>query len=207
MKGTTRSSRGIVPCEIDVKDWLASTPSVESSRPGRCPWCGTASRPAGLPLAIHGHGTRDRRLHGPIGADTEPEVVRLRARRFFCCACEQTITVLPRGVQHRRLFSSAAIGLAIALWALLRLASPEVRRRVSPQREVGATSAAGWPMLRRWVDAIRAGSLFAVRACPPEWTRRQCAERAATTLQSHAPASLREQSKAAQVFAGAALAP
>lgn len=133
--------------------------------------------------------------------------MQLRVRRFLCCACEQTITVVPRGVVQGRRFSAAAIGLALALWALLARPSPEVRRRVSPQHEIGTTSAASWPMLRRWADSIRAGTLFAVRPCPPEWTRRQYAERAATTFQAHAPPSLREHSQEAQVFAGAVLAP
>lgn len=208
MKGSTQGNRGIVRSAIDVKDWLASMPSVESSRPGSCPWCGAASRPVGCRLVIHGHGTRGRQLRGPASADAEPKVVQLRVRRFLCCACEQTITVLPRGVLQGRLFSAAAIGLALALWALFLRPSPEVRKRVSPLHEIGAASAAGWPMLRRWADSIRAGTLFAsVRACPPEWARRQCAERAASTLLACAPPSLHGESKSVRVFTGAALAP
>lgn len=61
----TRSNVRIVHPEGDVKSWVSSPPSCESARPGRCASCGAASRPAGEPLGLVGHGLRERLVLGP----------------------------------------------------------------------------------------------------------------------------------------------
>jgi hypothetical protein len=103
----------------------------------------------------------------------------------------------------RRLFSAAAIGLALALWSLWGVCAARVRTQISPWSVIGATSAGGWSSLRRWTDVAQA--LFVgIRDSPVEFTRRQRAERAAASLCAAAlpgAGDLREQ-----VFAGAARA-
>jgi hypothetical protein len=112
------------------------------------------------------------------------------------------VQVVPRGVLRYRLFSAGAIGLALALWALSRLAAAEVRRRVSPWRKLGATAASGWASVRRWV--WQADQLFdGVRPSPEQWTARQRAERIATTLAARSTGSDLLES----AFVGAAQTP
>jgi hypothetical protein len=67
--------------------------------------------------------------------------------------------VTPREVLRRRLFSAPAIALALALFGVSEVALTEVRARISPWATVGATAAAGWVSLRRWVADVRAGRL------------------------------------------------
>jgi hypothetical protein len=93
------------------------------------------------------------------------------------------VTVAPRTAVRKRLFTAAAIGLALALWAMAQLPEAKVRERVSPWACVGSAAAAGWTALKRWVRAIQEGRLFAaVRPAPGNWSPRRVAERAATTL-------------------------
>jgi hypothetical protein len=88
----------------------------------------------------------------------------------------------------RRWYSGSAIALALALYGIERAAPIAVRRRVSPFKVVGYGAATGWVTIGRWVEAVRAGRLFSrVRPSPTGFTRRQVAERAATTLGSRAP--------------------
>jgi hypothetical protein len=137
---------------------------------------------------LHGHGTRERQLRGPLQADGQPELVSIRVRRYLCCACDTVVTVAPREVVRRRLFSASAIGLALALWAVAKLPEEVVRQRVSPWGIVGYAAATGWKTLWRWAQAVREGRLFnRVRPAPEDWSLRQVAERAATTLSALAP--------------------
>ena len=152
---------------------------------------------------LHGHGTRERLVRGPLRPDGTPEEVEIVGRRYRCQRCGAVLLVVPRGVLRSRLFSANAIGLALALWALHRLSACDVRRRVSPWGVVGDTAAAGWASLRRWVR--QAPRLFpGVRPCPDDWTDRQRAERIATTLAACAPAT--GDSLIERVFSGAAQA-
>lgn len=123
-------------------------------------------------------------------------------RRYRCRLCGGLTTVLPRGLTARRHYSASAIGLALCLFGMRRLSLRETRQRVcawrcgfEPQR---------WSTLPTWVAAVAQGRLFvSVRPCPPSFTVREQAERAAATLCALAlePGSLDEQA-----FAGAALA-
>ncbi len=196
----------IVYSALDVTSWMQAPPSVEAARPGRCPVCGGASRPAGGRLGLHGHGFRERQQRGPPSPDAEPQIICLRCRRYLCQEerCGAVILVVPRGVLHRRLYSAPAIALAFALFGCARIPPAEVRSRVSPWRIVGDAAAGGWTTLRRWVRAVRGRALFrAVRAVPASFTTRQLAERAATTLAAHAPPGCDRAPIATRAFFGA----
>lgn len=115
--------------------------------------------------------------------------------------------VVPLGVIRRRAFSGPAIGLALALFGALGLSPREVRKRVSPWTKVGYAAEKGWAQLLRWTRAIRKGALFAcVRSSPPEFSPRQVAERAASTLVAFAAPAQVGEAVEAQAFRGAALA-
>jgi hypothetical protein len=202
-----RSNWTIVRSAIDVKTWMARTPSVEEVRPGQCPRCETASRPLGRRLGLWGHGLRDRQQRGPLEPRGQPVEVVIRARRFLCRPCGAVLLVVPSGVMAGRLFSAAAIGLALVLFGVGGLSMAATRTRVSPWQRVGATAAVSWLSLRRWARAARDGRLWAcVRPSPVRFTARQVAERAARTLASLAPLALSEDRIEAQVFAGVGLA-
>ncbi|MFO1395233.1 MAG: hypothetical protein U1F09_15900 [Steroidobacteraceae bacterium] len=202
----SRSGARLVYGALDVKGWLERTPSVEEARPGRCPRCEAASRPAGRALGLWGHGVRERQQRGPLEPFGEPVTVVVQVRRYVCRACRAVVQVVPRGVVAWRLFSAAAIGLALTLFGVGGCAMSAVRERVSPWRHVGASAVESWLALRRWIGAIREGRLFTcVRPAPACFTARQMAERAAMTLGALAP-DLTSGVLEARVFAGAALA-
>jgi hypothetical protein len=106
-------------------------------------------------------------------------------------------------VLTRRLFSAPAIALALALFGVSELALTEVRARISPWATVGATSAASWVSVRRWVAAVVAGKLFDVRPAPADWTAWLVAARAATTLAARAPVRPGRADPLADAFVGA----
>lgn len=127
----------------------------------------------------------------------------IEARRYLCCACGAVVLVVPRGVVPRRLYGASAIAWGLALFGIVLRPLGEVRARTNPARTVGFTAHGRWETLRRWVRAIRAGTLFAqVRRAPASWTLRKLAARAATTAAAQAPPSLRGDSLAAQAFVG-----
>ena len=166
--------------------------------------CGVASRPLGARLQLRGHGLRDRQQRGPLDPDGPPLMIVVTARRYLCLACGAVVLVVPCGVLPGRHFSAGAIAWALALFGVEGLPARTVRARASPWRVVGATAAAGWTSLRRWLRAVRQGRLFTgVRAAPATWTWRQLAARVATTLAARAPPGLRHTSLAAQAFHGA----
>jgi ferredoxin len=178
-------------------------PSVSVARPSRCQGCGAASRPPGENLAVHGDGTRERQLRGPETADGQPTMTSVRARRYECQRCGACMLVVPREVLPRRLYTACAIGLALAMWALLGATETAVRKHISPFEVVGATAYGSWITLRRWAADTGRGRLFATsRASPKDFTLRQHAERAASALRALAPAGL---TAAQGAFAGAAL--
>lgn len=129
----------------------------------------------------------------------------IKLRRYLCLACSAVITVAPRAVARGRRFSAAAIGLALALWSALRLPAAEVREQVSPHPARGFDAVLGWTSLRRWVRAVRRGTLFpSVRRCPPDWSLRKVAAHATATLASSGPLSASEEPLLIRVHAGAA---
>lgn len=205
MEKKDRSPLRIVHSALDLKSWLKKPPGVEEARPGQCPACESPSRPAGGPLGLWGHGQRQRQQRGPLSAEGAPEIVVFAARRYLCRSCGAVLVVVPRGVAPRRHYSASAIALALALWGLLGLPPPQVRERVSPWRVVGAAAARGWATLRRWAAAVRRGVLFAgVRACPPRFTAREVAERAASTLSALCPVGQAGGDLSALAFLGGA---
>jgi ferredoxin len=113
-------------------------PSTTEARPPRCLGCGAASRPHGANLVVHGDGTRDRQVRGPPSATAAPALGIVRVRRFECQQCGACMVVVPRELLPRRLYTACAIGLALAVWALMRATEAETRARVSPLAIVGA---------------------------------------------------------------------
>lgn len=114
------------------------------------------------------------------------------------------VLVVPRAMLPRRWYSGSAIALALAVYGIEHAAPAAVRRQISPFKVVGYRAATGWVTLGRWADAVRAGALFSqVRPSPAGFTRRQVAERAATTLGSRAPPPM-DAPLTARAFAGAA---
>jgi ferredoxin len=178
-------------------------PSTEEARPGRCLGCGVASRPYGANLVIHGDGTRERQVRGPPSAEGAPELGSVRVRRFECQRCGACMVVVPRELLPRRLYTACAIGLALAVWALMGATEAATRTRVSPFGIVGATAHGRWMTLRRWATDAGAGRLFGTSRAPPaDYVRRQHAERAAAALVALAPRGLAPDAAA---FAGGAL--
>ncbi|HTP25568.1 MAG TPA: hypothetical protein VMK12_07905 [Anaeromyxobacteraceae bacterium] len=203
--GGGQGSTRIIHFGIDVKSWVARVPTVDEARPGQCPVCGSASRPAGGGIVLHGHGLRVRDQWGPPDATAPPVVIEVVGRRYECQECGAVLLVVPGGILRRRLYSAAAIALALAVWSLEEKAPAEVRARVSPWRLVGATAAEGWASLRRWAKAVRGGRLFpVVRALPGEVRLRQVAARAATTLAALVPSSLEGLPLTTRAMLGAA---
>jgi hypothetical protein len=203
-----RSRGRLVYGGLDVNGWLKRMPSVEEARPGQCPRCEAAGRPAGRRLGLWGHGVRQRQSRGPLEPFGKPVTVVIRIRRFLCRACGAVIQVVPRGVIAFRLFSAGAIALAVALFGVEGLSMAAVRERVSPWSRVGETASGSWLALRRWVGAIRGRRLFsaAVRPSPSSFTARQVAERAAMTLSALAPPLEVDTQIEARVFSAAARA-
>jgi hypothetical protein len=155
-----------------------------------------------------GH-TRSRRRDtratdlGPRVGGGPPRMTTVRARRYQCPRCGTCMLVVPGEALGRRLYTAPAIGLALALWALLGLTAARVRARVSPLTVVGAATAGPWTTLRRWARETIGGRLFPTwRSAPETFTLRKHAERAAAMLRALAPPDL---PVADAVFAGAAV--
>lgn len=154
---------------------------------------------------LHGHGLRVRDQWGPPDATAPPVVGEVVGRRYQCQLCDAVLLVLPRGVLRRRLYSAAALALALALWGADELTPAKVRARVSPLRIVGATAARGWASLRRWAKAVRTGALFgSVRGNCVGTRLREVAARAATTLAAYAPSCADALPISTRAFLGAA---
>jgi hypothetical protein len=189
---------------VDLKSWLQRQPTVDEVRPARCPICGAVSRPVGGRLALHGHGTRERSLFGPLEPGQPPEIVSILAQRYRCVPCAAVLAVVPCSVLARRRYSAAAIAYALALWGLALACAAEVRRRVNPAKRVGATAAAGWAMLRRWARAVKERRLFATTPLPPPSTWRQVAASAAAALAGRADPASRTRPLEQRAFEAAA---
>jgi hypothetical protein len=192
--------------KVGVKLWLVAMPDVDVLRPSTCPVCGRAGCPPGASLGIVGHGLRERQFLGPPGPGQMPKMVLLLVRRFLC-KCGAVLTVVPCETIPGRLYTSSAVGRALALFGVQKLSIAEVRRQTSPRTIIGPTAITGWATLRRWIRAIRAGTLLSgLRASPSDFTARQVAERAALGLASLEPPPSGEGSVATRAFQGAALA-
>lgn len=189
---------------MDLKSWLVRQPTVDEVRPARCPFCGAVSRPVGGPMALHGHGTRERTVLGPASAGEPPGSVGVLAQRYRCVPCTAVLTVVPCSVLARRRYSAASIAYALALWGLVLASAVEVRRRVSPAKHVGATAAAGWAMLRRWARAVRERRLFVTTPLPASATWRRVAASAAAALAGRADPASRTQPIEQRAFEAAA---
>ena len=188
---------------LGVKAWKDKLPSVSLVRPSRCRRCGAAARPAGGNLVVHGDGTRERQVRGPATPDGAPTMTSVLGRRYQCQRCGACMLVVPKEILPRRLYTACAIGMALAMWALLGATETVVRARISPFAVVGAAACGGWVTLRRWAADTACGRLFGTtRASPADFTLRQHAERAAAALEALAPAGLRG---AVAAFAGGAL--
>lgn len=110
---------------------------------------------------------------------------------------------VPKEILPRRMYSACAIGMALALWALLGLTAATVRSRISPFTVVGAAASGGWITLRRWAADAGHRRLFATaRASPEGFMLRQHAERAAAALCALAPTGL---AQGAAAFVGGGL--
>ena len=200
-----RSASSVIQSQLNIKQWQQRLPPVGEVRPGRCPACGAASCPIGGGIRLHGHGTRERQVAGPCSAETAPQVVTVLARRYCCVSCGAVIIVVPTEVRGRRMYSASAIGLALALWGLLRATASEVRRRVCPAKVLGDAAAFGWASLRRWARDVAQGRLFA--STPGSATSlplRRSAADAASALAASADPTTRELSLEHRAFLGAA---
>lgn len=139
--------------ERSVKQWRSLLPTVDVARPRRCPRCGAAGQPAGAALGILGHGLRTRQMWGPLEAGGLAEACEVVLRRYVCVACAAVLTVGPRGLRRRHLYTAASIALALWLWSQRRWPAKRVRARVSPWRVHGACGAERWRSLLRWAGS------------------------------------------------------
>ena len=176
----SRSVRGVLQLDIDVKRWMAEVPPVETCRPARCASCGVASRPVGGSLKLHGHGLVARQFWGPRGPsdDEVSEIAAIFLRRFLCVGCGAVTTVGPAGMLHRKWYHGTAIAFALALWTLDLLSIGAVRERVSPWRHQGWSVKGRWASLKRWAAEMIDGRLWAVleRAAAERETRAAIAD-------------------------------
>ena len=187
--------------KLDVKSWLLRMPSVEAVRPSCCLSCGAAARPVEGELVVRGHGLRERLLRGPLRADGPPEEIAVACRRYRCRLCSAAVMIVPRGVLRGRLYHAGAIALAMVVWGLRSQTAAEVRSLVSPWRQVGATAAAGWTSLGRWVGEAAAGGLFRGWSATVKRSLRELAGRLSEWLLGHVPPSARHLPVEHQVFA------
>jgi hypothetical protein len=201
-----RSASSVVQSSLDIKQWTQRLPTVEEARPGRCPHCGAASHPSGGCIQLHGHGTRERQVAGPGAPDAAPETITIIGRRYHCVPCGAVIIVVPHEIRGRRVYSVAAIALALALWGLVQATAAAVRAKVCPAKTVGLAAASGWATLRRWARDVAHGRLFGSTPKPasPMALRRIAAIAAAALAASAEPATTRDQPIEHRAFLGAA---
>jgi hypothetical protein len=200
-----RSAYSVVQAAINIKNWIERTPSVEETRPSRCPVCRAASHPVGDRIQLHGHGTRGRDVLHPGGPGEAATLVLIAARRYRCVPCRAVILVVPREVRGRRVYSASAIGFALALWGLVLATAAQVRRRVCPAKILGPTAAAGWITLRRWARAVARGHLFSqAPASDPTAPLRRVAASTAAALAAHADPTTRTLAIEHRALLGAA---
>jgi len=66
---------------------------------------------------VQGHGVRERQVVVWAACGSRATDGACWVRRYCCTACRAVLTVLPRGVMPRYLYSAAAIAMALALTA------------------------------------------------------------------------------------------
>jgi hypothetical protein len=192
----------VIRAAVGIKAWVAKMPSVDEVRPARCVGYGTASRPVGQNLSVHGHGLLERQLRGVFEVGGAPGVVVLSVRRYVCLACKAVMTVVPAGMLRRRQYSASSIALALHLWLLAGLSDCAVRNQVCGWR-VRGSSGRGWAQLYRW--AREPERVFALsRPTGALEGAYAVANRMLTTLRSLAPATHHAAPIALQIFEGAA---
>ncbi len=161
-----------------------------------------AAQPIGARVVLVGHGVVERQVLGPVTFGEPPEALTLRLRRYRCRACRAVLVVGPRGLLRGRWYSGPAIAGALAAFAR-GATSAQVRTFINPATEVGAAAAERWVTLERWVEAARAGKLFALHEMG-ERSARRVAEQVTLALAArggHLPGA----ELGASAFAGAAL--
>lgn len=201
----TRSHGSVIQSAIDLKTWIAQTPTVAEARPAVCPGCGAAGCPFGGRIQLHGHGLRERQVLGPLGPGAAAADVVIAARRYRCVLCGTLLLVVPREVLPRRRYSASAIGFALAFWGLVQATASAVRDWISPATVRGFDAMTGWVTLRRWARAVKQRRLFAsVPAAGPSATLREVAALAATALAACADATTRHLPLEQRAFLGAA---
>lgn len=187
---------------VGIKAWIAKLPGVDEVRPAQCVGCGTASRPVGGKLGVHGHGLLERQLRGVLEVGAAPGMVVVSVRRYACLACKAVMTVVPAGMLARRLYSAPSIALALHLWLLAGLSDRVVRDQVCAWR-VRGRSGRGWAQLYRW--ARQPARVFVLpRPTGVFEGAYAVAKRMLTTLRSLAPVTDHAAPIAQQVFEGAA---
>jgi hypothetical protein len=183
---------------VAIKSWIAQTPSVDEVRPARCAGCGTASRPVGGRLVVHGQGLLHRQVRGVLEVDGEPGMVEIAVRRYECQSCGAVMTVVPAGMLARRQYSASSIALALHLWLVLGLSDRLVRGRICAWQMRGR-SGRGWAQLYRWAGS--AASVFGLQRIA---SAADTAIRVLVTLRAMAPVSLSAAPIEQQIFEGAA---
>jgi hypothetical protein len=191
--------------KIDVARWLLRTPTVDEVCPSHCPICGAAARPPGGKRGLHGHGLRDRQLHGPPKPMEPPRDAMVPARRYLCQHCPTVLTVVPAETVPRRHYMATAIAFALGLFGIAGRSQVEVREQVSTARVVGAAVKRRWVTVSRWIDAVHTRELFeAVPAMPSDLPRREVAARAAMAIGAHPPPMAQQGALEVRAFFGAA---
>jgi hypothetical protein len=161
-----------------VKLWWKKDGGVEASRPSHCAACGAAAYRGDGRLRLHGHGTRERTVWGPMQPVAAPALTSVRVRRYRCTDCRAARTALPEG-----------LGRHLRYWLLPQAA---VRVRVSPLRTVGQSDVGRWRSLLRWTR--RAAVLFDLPA-GVDTAPRQCAARAAQLVRARGPTDAPETAR------------
>ncbi len=198
-----QSDSRVIRVAVGIKRWLAKTPRVDEVRPAHCSGCGSASRPVGRRLVVHGHGLLARQVRGVLSPNEPAAVLSLSVRRYACQLCRTVMTVVPAGMLPRRQYSGPSIAWALYLWLVACLSDRQVRLKVCAW-PVRGRSARGWAQLYRWTR--HAATLFSlprkleVLDADPHATAR----RVLTLLQTQAPVALHDAPIALQLFEGAA---
>ena len=146
---------------------------------------------------MQGHGGRDRCVMGVLELGGRAVCVSVRARRYRCIACGCVMLVVPRSVAARRRYTLATIALALLARAGGESAGA-VRARLAP----GSTFETGWPVLGRWLRAVREGRLFRWIRGVSELSGRALAERVSAVVAEASGVSARTDSAEARVWAG-----
>src|SRR5690606_27099938 len=153
-----KSGRNVVHAVAGVKFSAEAPPSIELCRPRTCPRCKAAAREPGRPLAVIGHGVRERQVRGPAAPGERPGVSVILVRRFLCLVCKAVMTVVPKAVLAGRLFSGPAILLGLFLWGVGAQSQEKVRAAINPWSGLGSR---GWRALNRWTRAAVSRALWA----------------------------------------------